>query len=393
MTHGEHCSWQTSDGDALVDLLLRRSENHGVVFIDPDGRIRGWSHGACALTGFTDAETVGQSSAMLFTPEDRARGLDRHELDTARAVGTAEDERWHLRRDGSRFWSSGITMPLRSATDEVTGFVKIFRDGTHLRARMKYLENVLQEDRETRAQQDLFLGTLAHELRNPLMPLKTAVHLIRTQSGSDSRLEPSLRLMDRQLVFLERLVEDLVDLARVHAGKMRVVYQRVELQRVLNDALEACRGKAAEGGVQLQAVLPPVPLAVEVDPERLNQVVVNLLTNALKFTPAGGQVWLTATADRTHFLVFVRDTGLGIGPDLLPRIFDMFTQAPGADSHRGAGLGIGLALVKEVVSLHQGTVEVRSGGEGKGSEFIVRMPLARPQGSEPEGAMAPSSSR
>lgn len=382
----DHCSWNEADGAALAELLLRHSQQHGVIFFDPGGRVRGWGHGAYAITGFTVADVIGQPNSMLFTPEDRARGLDRHELDTARAVGTAEDERWHLRRDGSRFWSSGITIPMRAQGDEVTGFVKIFRDGTHLRARMKYLENVLQEDRVARARQEIFLGTIAHELRNPLAPLKTALQLIRAQSGDGGRHDPSFRIMDRQLGFLERLVEDLVDLARVKAGKMSIVYQRVELQRVLQDALDSCRGPAESRGVGLQAVLPPVSLEIDVDPERLHQVIINLLTNAIKFTPAGGQVWLTSTADRTHFLVFVRDTGCGIGPDLLPKIFDMFTQAPGAESRRGAGLGIGLALVKQVVSLHAGTVEVRSGGEGKGSEFIVRIPLQRPRGSEPEGA-------
>lgn len=379
-----------SDGAAFVDLLVRRSVQHGVIFLEPDGRIRGWGRGSYAITGFTAADVIGQPGSMLFTPEDRARGIDRHELDTARMVGTAEDERWHMRRDGSRFWSSGITLPIRADGEEVTGFIKVFRDGTHLRARMKYLENVLQEERDVRSRQNIFLGTIAHELRNPLAPLKTALHLIRGQSESGSRLEPSLRIMDRQLGFLERLVEDLVDLARVQADKMSVAYQRVELQGVLRDALDSCRGHAEARGVMLQSVLPPVALEVDVDPERLHQVVVNLLTNAIKFTPAAGHVWLTATADRTHFLVFVRDTGKGIGPDLLPKIFDMFTQAPGADSHRGAGLGIGLALVKGIVALHAGTVEVRSGGESKGSEFIVRIPLHRPHGSEPEGAAAPS---
>jgi two-component system CheB/CheR fusion protein len=136
--------------------------------------------------------------------------------------------------------------------------------------------------------------------------------------------------------------------------------------------------------VDLKAVLSAVPVQVEVDPDRMHQVIVNLLNNAIKFTPNGGSVVLLANVDQSHFLVQVKDTGKGIGPHLLPRIFDMFTQAEGAGSHRGEGLGVGLALVKQIVSLHQGSVEVRSEGKGKGSEFIVRIPLRQPRGPGPE---------
>lgn len=384
---GEHCAYDDEDARMFTELMLCRSRQHGVIFLGRDGRIRGWNQGASFITGYAASEVVGRSVSLLFSAEDRERQLDAHELNTARAVGAAEDERWHVRKDGSKFWSTGITLPLGEKDGEIAGFVKIFRDATHLRTRMKYLENVVQECNAHQTERETFIGTIAHELRNPLAPLKTALTLMERLPDPTGRAATPLKIMDRQLAFLVRLVEDLVDLTRVHTGKLSLAYGVITLQNLLNEVIDSCRGAAAEAGVSLHAVLPSVPMEVEVDEERLNQVIVNLLNNAIKFTQRGGGVWLTCTADQTHFLVYVKDNGRGISRELLPKIFDIFTQAHDAHSRRGAGLGIGLAVVKEVVSLHEGTIEVRSEGEGKGAEFIVRIPLRKPRGSQPEPAL------
>jgi two-component system CheB/CheR fusion protein len=384
MAQGENCSWTDEDAFAFAELMLRYTQQHGLVFYDTKLRIRGWNHGAAFITGWTDQEVMGQSFGMTFVPEDREGKLHEHEAAVARQMGSAENERWHLRKDGSRFWSSGVSVPLKSAGGEITGFVKIFRDATHLRARMKYLENELQESNARHQQRDTFVGTIAHEMRNPLGPLHMALELMKRVPDEANRYGEMLRVMDRQLGFLRRLVEDLVDVTRVHAGKLSIAYAVVELQSLLNEAMESCRAAAEGKGIAMHAVLPEVPIHVEVDPQRLQQVVVNLLNNAIKFTAPGGGSWVTATADQTHVMLYVKDNGRGIAAELLPKIFDVFTQAQGSGSERGAGLGIGLTVVKEIVSLHQGSVEVRSEGPGKGSEFIVRIPLRQPHGSEPE---------
>jgi PAS domain S-box-containing protein len=371
---GAFCSWNDEDARALSELMLSGSRQLGVVVYDTDGRITGWNRGAYYITGFADRDVMGQPLAILFVPEDRALRLDEHESNTARTVGVAEDERWHLRKDGSRFWSTGMSVPIRRHGAQVTGFVKVFRDSTHLRTRMHYLENLVRECEVRQVERDRFIGTIAHELRNPLAPLRNAIHVMETLRELPDRQAHAVRIMQRQLDHLERLVEDLVDLTRVHAGKMSVAYQTVTLQEVLAEALDNCREQAERKGVALDSVFPSVPIDAELDPQRMLQVVVNLLNNAIKFTPAGGKVWLTCTTDQTHFMVQVKDNGAGISAQLLPRIFDAFTQA-GSDSHRGAGLGLGLAVVKEIVSLHRGTVEVRSEGAAKGSEFMVRIPL------------------
>jgi len=244
--------------------------------------------------------------------------------------------------------------------------------------RTRYLENELKVSSDRESRRDAFLGTIAHEMRNPLSPHKTATQLMRMQARDAAALDKPLQVMERQLGLLERLVEDLVDVARVNTGKMSISYERVEYQALLNEAVDSCATAAQFKGIAIHRSFPPLPIEIEVDARRMRQVFVNLLNNAVKFTPQGGQVWLTATVDQTHFVCYMKDSGKGIEPDMLPKIFDIFTQAEGGRADRGAGLGIGVAQVKEIVALHQGTVEVRSEGAGKGSEFTVRVPLRRP---------------
>lgn len=382
--------WTAEQAATFTRLMLSETQQYGVVFFDTDLRITGWNEGAHFITGWKAGELLGQRTSLLFVPEDRERRLDEHEANTVRVVGVAEDERWHMRRDGSRFWSSGISMLAPAQAGTPAGFIKIFRDATHLRARMKYLENVQHECGLREHEKNVFIGTIAHEMRNPLSPLKTALELLKRQPGDPARLVQPLKVMDRQIGFLERLIEDLVDLTRVQVGRMSIAYERIVLQDVLFEALDACGSAAQAKGLAVHHVMPPVPIDVEADGRRLLQVVVNLLNNAVKYTHAGGHIWLTATVDQTHFVCNVKDDGQGIGPELLPRIFDMFTQADSSHAERGAGLGIGLNVVKEIVSLHQGTIEVRSEGPGRGSEFIVRIPQRRPHGSAPEPLPLPA---
>ncbi|MGV3590894.1 MAG: PAS domain-containing sensor histidine kinase [Gammaproteobacteria bacterium] len=377
-------SYQSDDAIAFGRQLLDENRQYGVVFIELDGTVRGISHGATHITGFSADDLLGQRSAVLYTPEDRERKLDEHELHTALVAGAAQDERWHMRKDGSNFWSSGVCVPLLDRAGKPNGFMKMFRDATHLRSRMKLLENTVQEKTIQLEQRETFLGTIAHELRNPLAPVKVASRIIEQALPADGRLDQAIKIIDRQMAALERLVEDLVDLTRTKTGKLNIVRAPANLQTVVGNAVDACRAAAATKDIALHVTMPSVQIEVELDAGRMHQVIVNLLNNAIKFTPRRGDVWVNATTDQTHALIFITDNGIGISAELLPKIFDMFTQAPDAGSQRGAGLGIGLALVKQVVELHQGTVEVTSEGPGKGSRFTVRIPQRRPQGSETE---------
>lgn len=372
----EHGAWAPLDVDLILALLTVRESQYGIAFLDPAGTITGWTEGAHAVAGFTADEVLGQPFSLLFIPDDVARGQPVHELNASRTLGAAEDERWHMRKDGSRFWASGLTLPMHDG-DRFHGYAKVFRDATHLQLRTLRLENEAQRLQGERQEHELFLATIAHELRNPLHPMRLATRLL-SPPAEPTRQEQAVKILTRQLALMDRLVEDLIDMTRAGRGKMTLSYERVDLQRLLQEALDASREAAEAGGVVLIGLLPPMPVLVEVDPGRLLQVVMNLLNNAIKFTPHDGQVSVLLNVDESHFVLKVEDTGRGIGPELQPRIFDMFTQADGATTHRGDGLGIGLALVKEIVSLHHGTVEAKSEGVGQGSEFLVRMPLAKP---------------
>jgi two-component system CheB/CheR fusion protein len=337
--------------------MLTNTQQYLVVFYDNQLRITGWSEGASFMTGWTAEDVRGQPITMLFAPEDQARKIEVHEANSARILGASENERWHVRKDGSRYWGAGAIMNIVGDDGTYIGYVKIIRDFTHLRTRMKYLENVQQECAFRNEEKNQFIGTIAHEMRNPLSPLKMSIQLIKQLPHDHQRHGRAIGVMERQISFLERLVEDLVDLTRIQSGKMNLTYEPVVLQEVLVESVDSCQGTANAKSIEITQVHPQVPIRVEIDSSRLNQ---------------------------THFICKVMDNGQGINGDLLPKIFDIFTQADHAATERGAGLGIGLALVKEIVTLHQGTIEVRSEGPGKGSDFTVRIPLVRPYGSKPE---------
>lgn len=365
---------QTAQGRAieLGKLLLTQQRGYGFAFTGPDGVISDWTGAAEWITGWSTAEIVGLPIATMFTEQDRLLKLDQHELNLAWRLGSAEDERWHVRKDGSQFWASGICLPLA----ESRGFVKIFKDASHLRSRTQTLENQARELARQGSHREDILGVVAHELRNPMGPIKIASTLLR-QRDSSPEVARLTKIIGRQLESMERIVEDLVDITRAHSGKLSMVYHQTELQAVLIEAFEVVLPTAHSKDIELTILVPPSPIEVEVDPGRIRQVVTNLLTNAVRFTDAGGHVSLSSTVDATHFFIQVRDDGIGIGPDLLPRIFDMFTQAVESSAGRGEGLGIGLAVVKEIVASHGGSIEVRSEGVRKGTEFTLRLPLTR----------------
>ena len=230
--------------------------------------------------------------------------------------------------------------------------------------------------READRRKDEFLATLAHELRNPLAPIRNALQILKMPRVDAATAERSRDMMERQVHHLVRLVDDLLDVSRVMRGKIELRRERVELATVVARAVETVQPLVDAQGHQLSVRLPPESLPLDADPVRLAQVVGNLLTNAAKYTEPDGRIWLTAERDGDVAVLRVRDTGIGIAPDMLPRIFELFVQVDHASTKAQGGLGIGLTLVKNLVEMHGGTVEARSDGLGKGSEFVVRLPLA-----------------
>lgn len=361
--------------EQLLRLFLQRTQDHAVICIDPAGRIVGWLGAAVGLLGYAPEEAIGQPSAFFFAPEDTQKGLDRHELELAASESRSEDDRWHLRKDGTRIWMEGSVRSIRDEAGKLLGYVKVMQDKTDARAQVEQLENQIKALNTSLERTQRFLSTLGHEIRNPLAPIQTSCHIVGRLT-TDPRAIKATDIISHQVDVLSRLAADLMEVSRAGAGKMRLELTRTDLRDVLNEAVSGMRGSAEAKGVRLECVVPDGALEVMLDVERFRRVVLNLLGNALKYTPRGGTVWVKATQEGPSVVFGVQDTGIGIAPDVLPRIFDLFTQEAQAADLVPGGLGIGLTIVKELVELHGGNVQARSAGTGKGAEFTVRLPAA-----------------
>jgi PAS domain S-box-containing protein len=365
--------YDTVRGDQLLSLLAQQSKEHAFLLLDPDARVLWWSPGAEYIFDRSSSEMVGQPLTKLFTPEDVEKGIPDQEIELALNFGKAEDDRWQIRRDGSRFWATGILVALRDQKDDLVGFGKILRNRTDLREQLEAFRNQVEALTAADRQKNKFLATLSHELRNPLASVSTAVELISRTLSPNANVEASLKIIEEQLDFVRRMLDDLLDVTRISTGKVRLNMRPVELHETIQRAVEAARPWIEERYQKIQVIAPWSSIVVQGDSDRLHQVFLNLLSNAAKYTPERGKIWVKVTTEADEAVVRVTDTGVGIPHEMLPRIFDLFTQVETRLSH--GGLGIGLALVKDFVALHGGSVQVRSEGIGKGSEFMVRLPL------------------
>jgi PAS domain S-box-containing protein len=270
--------------------------------------------------------------------------------------------------DGTRKAVYASIAPLFHADGKVRGVIGSYADFSE----RKQAEQALKEADQRKNE---FLATLAHELRNPLAPISNALHLLRL-SGNNPELQAEARgIMERQLGQMVRLIDDLLDVSRITRNKLKLRKERIELATAIQSALEATQPLIERLAHRLTVMLPPDPLYVHADPVRLAQVFTNLLNNAAKFTPRGGHIWFAADRQNANVLVSVRDTGIGIAGEHLPRLFALFSQVTPALERSQGGLGIGLSLVRGLVELHGGSVEARSEGLGRGSEFVVRLPV------------------
>ena len=510
--------------DERIRLMLDNTRDYAFIGTDADGIITEWEGGAESITGWWADSARGQSSAIIFTPEDRAAGVPQEEMQRALATGRTEDRRWHVRRDGTRFFADGVMVPLRDEEDRLRGYAKIFRDATaeQLAAeRLKQSETALVQSRQRsrraeqelrrlaavteqssdfigvadaaghvsyvnraglrmvgladgsdmrryrvsdflapesrlrmdsevmpalrgaqgvwegelqfrhfgdghlipvyykgfavhddhdgsvayatvtrdisepkRAEQELrriaadlsaadrrkseFLATLAHELRNPLAPIRTGLDLMRMPNTDAAALARVQEMMDRQLGHLIHLVNDLLDVARITRGKIELKKEHSDLASVVAMAVETSRHAIDAGRHQLTVEVSDPEAPLDVDVTRIVQVLSNILHNAAKYTPPGGRIDLRAWRDGEQAVLAVADTGVGIEPESIGTVFDMFTQVGHNLERAQGGLGIGLSLVRRLVELHGGSVEVLSGGRGQGSSFTVRLPLGGP---------------
>jgi PAS domain S-box-containing protein len=368
--------------------IMRRSEEHmrllvgsvrdyAIFMLDPYGTVLTWNAGAEAIFGFRAEEVIGRNFSLFFTPTDVAAGIPARELRSALAQGRFEIEAWRQRSDGSLIWSHAVLTPVRDAEGVHRGFAKVTRDLSE-RRRLHELEQSSQR-------MNRFLAMLAHELRNPLAPIRNAVSLMHAMPGIAGPVASVRDIIDRQLGHLVHLVDDLLDVARVTTGKIQLRREPLDLREVARIALEAAQPLAAARHQRLAPEIGTARVPVEGDRTRLVQVLQNLLNNAVRYTPSGGSIHVSVYRAGAHAIAEVSDSGIGIAPAALERIFALFAQEDEARSFAQGGLGIGLSLAREVVEQHGGELTARSEGAGTGSTFTVRLPLGMESGAEASG--------
>ena len=362
-------------GEDLFRLLVETVEEYAIFAMDPEGRIIHWNTGAARITGFQEVEVLGKPLLVIFTPEDLQAGVPWQELERAAQTGRSEDERWQVRKDGTRFWATGIVVPVRGPDGALLGFGKILRDRTDLKEQEQALRSRASDLSIADDRKNVFLATLAHELRNLLAPLANSGQVLQLRAKDDAALRRVAEIIERQVRQMKRLVEDLMDVSRISRGSLQLQRQRVALQDIVSQAVEIVRPLIESRRHRLQVSQYSPALELNADPDRLRQVIVNLLNNAAKYTDPGGDIAVSVDREADEAVVRVRDTGIGMQPDQMATIFDLFTQAHPSLHQSQSGLGLGLALVRDLVTMHGGTVQVRSEGVGKGSEFIVHLPI------------------
>ena len=351
-------------------LLIEAVKDYAIFMLDTQGRVASWNAGAERIKGYRADEIIGEHFRVFYTGEAREREWPEEELRRAREEGRFEDEGPRLRKDGTVFWANVVITPMYDHRGVLRGFAKVTRDMTE-KKRVEALEIADRQMHE-------FLAVLAHELRNPLAPIANALTLLARKPANDPAETWVREVLARQTAQLGRLVEDLLDVSRITRSALVLDRRPADVRSILRHAADASMQWFQQRHQSFTLALPEERLVAEVDEVRLSQIVQNLLHNAAKYTGDGGRVELSASREGGDVVIRVRDNGIGMTGEMLSSAFELFKQAQqGLDRSQG-GLGVGLTLVQRLVRMHNGTVQARSDGPGRGSEFIVRLPL-RPE--------------
>ncbi|MEZ0274430.1 MAG: ATP-binding protein [Roseimicrobium sp.] len=354
---------------AIVD-----SSDDAIISKSLQGIVTSWNKGAQRIFGYVAGEMIGQPILKLIPPERQQEEpaiLER--LRRGERVDHFDTQR--ITKEGRLVDVSLTISPVRNQEGVIVGASKIARDITEQKRGARVLIELSEEAQRQSRIKDEFIATLSHELRTPLQSILGWVQLLRSGQSEPDELEQGLEVIDRNVRAQQRIIEDLLDINRILSGKIRLDVQALDLVPLITAALEAVAPAAQAKGIRIQTVLDPLAAVTSGDPQRLQQIFWNLLSNAIKFTPAGGKVHVLLERVNSHVEITVSDTGVGIAPEFLPHVFDRFRQQDGSSTKRYGGLGLGLAIAKNLTELHGGRINAKSAGVDKGATFVVGLPL------------------
>ena len=351
--------------EALLAAIVSGSDD-AIISKSLDGIILSWNDGAERIFGYTAEEAVGHSIELIIPGH-----LRHEEQDILARLRRGEKidhfETLRVGKTGREVFVSLTVSPVRDDAGNIVGASKIARDVTERRR----IEAALEDENRRK---DLVLAMLSHELRGPLFAIRTAGELVKLEAQRVPSLERPAQVVERQASHMAKLLDGLLDLSRISRGKMKVVRAPMDVLPVVRHVVADHEAVARDAGVELRLTTPPEPVGVDGDPDRLTQILTNLLSNALKFTPAGGRVDVVAWLDGEDVVVEVADTGAGFSPETAEALFEAFHQGPQDLARTTGGLGLGLALARKLMDYHDGTLQGRSEGVGKGAQFTLRLP-------------------
>jgi PAS domain S-box-containing protein len=416
LTERQRSQEEVKRSEERLRLLITSVKDYAIFVLDPTGHVSTWNTGAERLKGYSAEEIIGRHFSQFYPEEDIRAGKCELELEGAERDGRFEDEGWRLKKDGTRFWANVVITPIHDANGALVGFAKVTRDLSERKrheeqrinlARAEESQRVAEENQlrtqalaETLRQardkaeestriKDEFLATVSHELRTPLNAILGWGRMLQGGVLGPDKAEKAVDSIVRNAVSQNQIIDDLLDVSRIIAGQLRLDVDLLDINQIVSAAIDVVRPAAEAKGVALQLLLDPDAGVIKGDAGRLQQVLWNLLTNAVKFTPKGGRVHVTLRREDSAVQIEVADTGRGISPAFVARAFERFTQEESSNSRGTGGLGLGLAIVKHLVELHGGTVEAHSDGEGRGTSFVVRIPLAPVRSAQPVAHVPP----
>ena len=354
-------------------LLVEGVKDYAIFMLDPQGHVSTWNAGAERIKGYSAPEIIGQHFSRFYPPEEVAAGKPARELEIARETGKYEEEGIRLRKDGSEFWANVLITALYDETGRLRGFSKVTKDVTERRRADEALRAAKEQAEQASRAKDQFMAVLSHELRTPLTPILATVSFVEKRSDVPEDVRVEIGALRRNVELETRLVNDLLDMTRLGRGKVVLHPEVVDALGAIHHAVQSVQKEIEQKELDLTLSLRARNPYIWGDPDRIQQVLVNLLQNAVKFTPREGSVTVRCTNDGPSVRIEVKDTGVGIDPEVLPRLFSPFEQGERTVTRKFGGLGLGLSIAKSLVDMHKGTLTAASDGSGKGASFVLTL--------------------